>query len=365
MIELTEVVGSSWDMPTLNVITEKGLQWTTTIGVFLVTSFFGLKLGIEYFRYSLSTLQGNEVSVMWDWNEILRAIFIVILIGGYYPLAEGVSGAIRSINAITEKDSSINQELQANANMYFVHRKALTESPEYAKLHEAREFFKSKGESEVVEGLNKELNKMAVDLYSGEADGTITGSEVSEEQILQNTADIGMFDFKKHFEAALMGFANLVSDLIKLVMGWFLKFVFMIGIVFGPIALAFGIFFKDKPIQFFNLMLTLGFSFTTLNILDMLMLYFQREHVIGSGVAETFAFALIQIGCYFSVFKMTSWFIGTVGMNSIMSAGMGKVAGAAAAGVMVAGAAATGGKSLMAGSKGAAATKSAGKARPD
>jgi hypothetical protein len=101
--------------------------------------------------------------------------------------------------------------------------------------------------------------------------------------------------------------------------------------VFGPIVLAFGIIFKDKPIQYLNQMLTLGLVFTTLNILDMLMASFMISSFASPSVGQAVAFDLAMIGCYLSAFKLTSMFVGATGLNSIMGRGMGVAAGGAAA----------------------------------
>lgn len=336
-----------WDMPTMNFAVTSALAWTTTIAAFLVATFIGLKLGIEYFKYKMSTINGNEVGVVWDWMEIMRVMLLLLLIGAYYPLADGITSGIKSINEITHKSSDMNQNLTKIANDHYVRSIALANSFLYQNMEGYRKTAEENGHKESVDVIKALQSHVAYSQFGKNADGTPTGDPaavIDDNGMAVQKVEGGTMEDYNWVKKMCVGILSFFAFIIKVVMGMFLKIVFMVGVVFGPIVLALSIFFKDKLMSFFNSMLTIGFAFTTLNILDMIVLYFEAHYMSPtSSVYESAAFSLIMIGCYFNVFKITSWFIGSVGMNSIMSSGMGKIAAVGAVAAM----ALTKGKSAM------------------
>lgn len=348
-----ELSSITWDTPTFDIIVNKALNWTTVIGVFLASTFLSLKLGYEYFKYSMGAAQGNDVNVVWDWQEMSRVFVIITLIGCYTPLATGVTKAMSEINSITQADSAINDKLEHAANVWYVKNHNAIEYDMLIKLKQQYADAKAKGDSKKMEVLDSEIKKMRSEAFEN-ADGSVEGSTSTTEE-KEDASFWSAINPARFFENALIGLTAIIADAIKLIVGMFVKTIFKVGICFGPIVLAFGVFFKEKPISYLNQMLTLGMVFTTLNILDLLFLYFFDQYVTTDvGVGESLAINLSMIGCYLSVMKITSMFIGQIGMNSMMNRGMG------AATMIVAGAVAGVGKAAASGKGGGSASGGSG-----
>lgn len=347
-----------WTTPSMDQVVMAGLQWSTMIGFFLASSFLALKLGWEYFKYSLSSLQGNNVDVLWDWQEISRVFVLIILIGSYTPIASGVVKAIREINEITQPGSEMNEKLKKIANLHYVRSKHPKEYEYLMSLKRQKEAAQQSGDSQTAQALKSQEDRARTDLYAdaktnGTGDGGLhTKTEVEEGE------DSNIFNPAAAIENAIIGLTSVLANISKWIIAIFTKMIFKIGIVLGPIVLAFGIFWKEKPVNFLNQMLVLGFVFTTLNILDMCFMYYMQEFVTdGTSFGETIAVNLGMIGCYLSAVKLTSMFVGSVGLNSIMNKGMsgaGMMLGGVVGGAAMASKMASGGNKGGGGSSGGA-----------
>ena len=344
-----EITSIGWDTPSMDAAVSQALRWTTMIGLFLASMFWALKLGYEYFKYSLGALQGNNVNVMWDWQEMSRVFLIITMIGMYTPMATGFTSAISQINSITQTDSSINNKLKEAANKYYVKSKMASGSEKNKKLLHELEVAKSKGHDFKAKAIQNLLDRRN-DPKEYASNGTVDGGTATQEQ--QDNAQWGSIlslNISDWFAEAFCEFTRIVAAGIKWTVGIFIKLVFKIGLVFGPIVLAFGILFRDKPIQYINQMLTLGFVFTTFNLLDIMFMYFLSEYVVSDvSPTESIAVNLAMIGAYLSAFKITGWFIGQSGMNSLMNKAVG-FGGAMVATAVVGGAALAGGTSAISG----------------
>jgi hypothetical protein len=307
---------------------EQAMNWTSLIGVFLVSTFMSMKLGWEYFKMST---QGSESN--WDWSEYGRVLVLLIMITFFKPLATSITGSLKGLNEITQSGSKNNQKLRDVANDYNVKRINVEHDEKVKKLN-------ARTNSE-----NDPIKRMQIEMFAtkesagklarveGMADLATEGKESQIEEGLQNVNGENGGDsiFWLSITSLLNLITHFLAGIVKWTIGTFVKVVFQVGIVFGPIVLAFGIIFKDKPIQYLNQMLTLGLVFTTLNILDMLMASFMISSFASPSVGQAVAFDLAMIGCYLSAFKLTSMFVGATGLNSIMGRGMGVAAGGAAA----------------------------------
>lgn len=324
-------MGVDWSTPTINSVVSQALNWTIVIAGFLVSTFMAVKFAWEYFKMST---QGADLN--WDWNELLRVMFLLLIIGSYAPLAIGVTEAFRSINHITQVNSDMNNELRNEANKYYIKRVKVEGNEKLQKINTLIENeTDSKRRAVMIDFKNKHLMKTSENF--AKADGTPLGAETSDIEVMKENAEnlsgmnglgdmgsgmiVSMFNSLTHFLAVI----------VKWIIGTFVKVIFQIGIVLGPIVLAFGVFFREKPVQYMNQMLTLGLVFTTLNILDMLMLSFAKHAMVNPSVGEAVAFDLAMIGAYLSAFKLTNLFVGATGINSLMGRGLGVAAGGAAA----------------------------------
>lgn len=332
-----------WDLPTMNNVVSSALSWTTTVGAFLVLTFMVLKFALEYFKYSLSTINGNNPGTLWDWNEVFRVLILLLLLGAYVTLAEGFTGAIKSINEITQKSSEMNGKLGKLADDFYVKSMAAAHNEDYQKLmaYKAKLVEQgSAGNEKTIEAIDMVASNMAYKEYGDATNSTGQGhldAMYNEDGDFQNPDE--SWGLAASLRRLLLWIVMLISWVIKIAIGTGIKIIFSIGIVLGPIVIAFSLFSKDKLPHYLNMMLTLGFAFTTINILDMLVAYYLDYTVTTTDTwsySQTFTFALVMIGCYFMVYKITSWFVGTVGMGGIMAGGAMKLAALAAGGVIAA-----------------------------
>jgi hypothetical protein len=347
-----EITSIGWDTPSMDATLSQALRWTTMIGLFLASMFWALKLGYEYFKYSLGALQGNNVNVMWDWQEMSRVFLIITMIGMYTPLATGFTSAVSQINSITQTDSSVSQKLQKTANDYYVKSKKAGDSEKNKKLKEQLQQAKNEGNEAKINAIEKIIERRSVsakDPNDYATTGTVDGANSTQGE---QTMSLFTLDPAEWLLQAFNGLVLVIGTAIKWVVGLLLKIVFKVGIAFGPIVLAFGIIFRDKPIQFFNQILTIGFVFTTLNLLDIMYMYFIAEYTVSDmSVSESISVNLGMIGCYLSAFKITTWFVGQSGMNSIMNKAVA-AGGAIVATAVMGGAALAGGAGAVGGAMG-------------
>ena len=223
--------GSGWDVPTMTSAVSQAMNWTVVIGAFLATTFITVKFAWEYFKYSLGSAQGNDHNIIWDWQEIVRVLFILILLGSYQPLAEGVIGGIRSINQITQKDSSMNDQLTDAANSHFI------KSMESTK-QDMRNMMEEKYGAENNPKKKALIKKIADQYVNGFADGTVDGGDQNQTSALADgianaNGDNGigtMFSF--NIATMMNGLTYFLSSIVKWVIGTFIKMVFQIGLIF-------------------------------------------------------------------------------------------------------------------------------------
>lgn len=371
---LLDIQGANgWSVPALDQVVNETITWTVLVGVFLATSFVSLKFAWEYWRYSVGAMQGNSALYVWDWNEVIRVIFIVMLIAMYKPISSGFTNTIGYINSITQPNSANHEQLKKTANKWYINSKTAKDHEEIAMLRERKNEYHRKGDKKTERALDDQLKRrkiLANEHYEDVAfsqNGSPEGGENMKDKLMNRMENVSYFDPSAAIESAASGITLIIGMAIKWAVGTFYSVLFKIGLAFGPIVLAFGIFFREKPIGYFNQLLNVGLTFTTINIVDMIFFKYIIATFDKPSATGAIAFNMALIGCYWSVGKMTRWYVGETGINSIMSRGLGTatslVVGALAATGMIAsagaGAATAGASGSSGGGLGSAVSKGA------
>lgn len=358
--------GVGWDVLSLDGVVNNTITWTGMIGAFLASSFMCLKLAYEYWRYSLGSLQGNSTNYIWDWNEVVRVLLLVAIIGMYKPIAVAITGGISYINSITERDSGVRDKLEFAANKWYYNSVNAENADRRKMLSALKNQYRKSGNQIMEKVVSNEIATVDNEAFD-HMNGTPEGSDVAHSEVRENMIDAASDPYSAEgmslgLTLGFSGLALLISSCIKWAVGTFYGVLFKVALCFGPIVLAFGIFFRDKPINYFNYVMNLGFTFTTINIIDMILMQFMHDSFNNPSVKESIAFNMAIIGCYWSVGKITKWFIGETGINGIMARGMQTATSVVVGGLTVAGVAATGGAAAGAagrsGGNGASATGS-------
>jgi len=355
-INMDAISTVGWQVTSMDGIVQQALSWTTMIGAFLTSSFIALKFYYEYARYSVGAIQGNDVSIPWDWNEVVRVIFLCLVLSMYKPIASSFTESISYINSSTAPSTDINAKLRKAANKWYISSQQASVNEDVKMYKAQKKEYDASGNVLMSMVTDQLIQRSKIEPVFG-TDGTPDGGSQQNAETNESMANgtygdkVGASMFGGDFMAnAINGITLLVSSLIKWAIGTFMGVVFKLAIVFGPIVLAFGVFFREKPINFLNKVLTIGLVFTTMNVLDMIFMQFMMDSLTEPSVKEAIAFNIAMIGSYYSAFKMTTWFVGDSGMTSLMSRGVGAAVGGIAAGVGAAAAVSTGGASMAASS---------------
>lgn len=316
----------SFDVDVMNPAIKQAINRLSIVSIALLTSFIGLKLGYEYFKKSVDTLGGDDMSKVWDWHEIVRVILLTILIGVYTPLAQGIVTAIRGVNEMTAMSPKAQEDYKRMSDYYYNSKKDYLLKSEEEKI-------KAASNDKYTQMKSSFMTKMAVDEVNktnGDWDGESGSGQSVEESNEEFWDEAGILSFLTR------GFSEFTSWLaggIKGVVGVFSKIIFSFGLVIGPLAIAFSVLWKEKLLHYFTSMLTLGFVFTTMNVLQMVSERYMLEVAKSGEFFNGLAVDLAVIACYLSAFKLTNLFVGKAGLGGVASRAIAVGAGAVAAGV--------------------------------
>lgn len=327
--------GMGWSIANLDGIISQAMDKTTVIGLALVSNFVGLKFAYEYWRYSLGAAQGNNPTVPWDWQEIARVILIVLMITSYDGIANSFTKTINMVNSFTNKSSASSKTLEKEMNRYYVESKNAQRRDFNKMVDGMASSYAAKGQGDKVRAMNKVKEMMNAGSAGQYADGTFNGGNIDYNDLYQNasvnansqynslfTNPLAVFDVDI-LSNGLSGLTLFIVSLIKWAVGTFYAALFGILLVFGPLVLAFSIFFREKSMYYFNQLVNVGLTFTTINIIDMVFGEFILRNFANPSIKESIAFNMAIIGLYWSAGKVTQMFIGQTGVNGIMQRGFG------------------------------------------
>jgi hypothetical protein len=328
----------SWDLEIMNgaisVAIDMAIIWANT----MLFGFLALKLGAEYFRYSVSTIQGNNYNVVFDFNEVVRVLLLVILLSVYKPLTVGVTATFREIQKQTNMSETFGDGYARGVGKFYQGVVESSDKEKFMRFQKMKERYSENGENHKAVLTDYIVAVEGQRMFGNAANQNLSIDNVPEGFGSNSTRDaiaasgaggfVWTYDIIKQI---IVWLAGIFAYVIKIVVTMGVKGAFMIGLVFGPLAIAMSIFFKQLLVKYLDRMLNLGFTIVTINILDSLFgMFSEKFSMADTSMYETIAFSLLIVAGYFSVFKITSWFIGATGMNSLINTAIGKAAAGAA-----------------------------------
>jgi len=285
-------------------------------------------LGWNYAKTSLLSLVNND-SKFFDIPELLRTIVIIIVIMNYSSIAQGIDSAVSIINKYTKLDSTETAKLQQYTKNYV---QAQLDAEKNAQ-QEAINKLKPKGAD-----ATQQVQVAKTD------NANMPSSKVESEQlnwftemnaIMNSSGGMTEYIFHQLFK--------MLHSIIAIIVQLFAVYTFKLLLILGSLAFAFSIIpsFRNQIDVWFGALLNVGFTFTTLNILDHVVrnVYYQivNERLQGQGESSFFIVDIMMTLMYLMVPWITSKYVGKGDAGRIMSKGVG-LATMAAVGIATAGA---------------------------
>lgn len=339
-INFNPVMDNVLNDPILDAFTLLATKKILGIASGIMGGFVILKLGWEYLKYSLNSVNdSNFVGKIFDLTEASRVLVLIFLLSLYIPLVQSFMGAFRTFNHATQVNDMTANEAQEILNEYdFYYLTAQNKTnfytdffgEEYLDLNYS--VYSDGSYGELMEAFHTPPEKKSWwDRLSFSIDDFVAS--------ILNTAAYGITKF------IFYGFSSYVKVILKLL------------VIIGPLAIVMSVLFKDKFMSWFTAFLNTGLVFVLLNILNYIVLNFLMsdwntlaDTAHGKDVAphiwKSIAFNVAIIGSYFSVFRLTALWVGNTLAGAIVSKGLsvaGVVAGLALMGASTAKNAVSGG----------------------
>ena len=313
----------------------KSLQTITVgIGGAIAIFAFGVNVAWNFGKKQISMLDATKVEEIKviDFDQMVRAIVIFIVIGMFGNVSSFLSSSVDSINSMSTPKMSQQQEMvdnimeSYNAWDELSQAKARTIVKAYAENPERfKEQAKKRGYSEETIG--------AVETIANSNEGI---EAVAEDGRGWMEAISASYEYMSHPSFWILDLLNALSEIILGVLRVVLTFVstytFKFLLCIGPLAFAFSLFsvFKNQINTWISSTLNMGLVITTLNFLDHLV-YQLTARINNSywqdGATERdwndtlaiVALNFVIIGLYLSAFWLTSKFVGTGDGGKVMA----------------------------------------------
>lgn len=240
---------------TFQSVTEQMTKQTQAIAIGLAVFLFLLTLGYNYVKTSIDSVTGDKEGKIVDIKDIIRCIVIIFFISIYsLTLLPAINGTVRTFNKLTLPSTEQQGKLSA-------------------AIKEQMEERKAKEKQEVITAANQILNDP-----KASADDKETAQNIIDHQDPSLWSEISeVFNLDKYiakFGAWLWGECmNILSSLVKMIVGIISVILFKFLLVIGPLALAVSIvpMFRNQIDIWFGTLINVGLVVTTMHILDCLM----------------------------------------------------------------------------------------------
>jgi len=348
---------------------------TTSIGGMLLLAFIALKFGYEYFKASIPSLNdASQAGRIIDFDEVIRLFVLMVLLALYPALTKSVTGAIRHINDITDKNSEVGKVYTKVMDQYYYKMEIAPLKQRKQEIEAVKQQDLLAGNSQAVSYANHSLNVLNTQIKHklDQQNGTFSGNN-STQLIPEDQEDDGWLSGinpVKILKQIGVFFINMFTTSIDWAMSAFIRIIYKILLVIGPLAIATSVFWKDKFMGWFEALLNTGLSFTVLNIFSIIKAEYYGKYIDlpSTNLLAISVFNLVIFICYFTVFRLTAMWIGKPLAGSMMGKAVGAVGAVAAVGIMAAGAAlapVTGGASTAVSGTASSAVSSASKTKMD
>lgn len=335
-INFSPVMDNVLNDPILDAFTLLATKKILGIASGIMGGFVLLKLGWEYLKYSLNSVNdSNFVGKIFDLTEASRVLVLIFLLSLYIPLVQSFMGAFRTFNHATQINDMTASKAQEILNEYdFYYLKAQTNTNLFGEEYMDLNYMVYSDDSygELMEAFHTPPEKKSWwDRLSFSIDDFVAS--------ILNVAAYGITKF------IFFGFSAYCKVVLKLL------------VIIGPLAIVMSVLFKDKFMSWFSAFLNTGLVFVLLNILNYIVLNFlmadwnmladtAHQNDASLNIWKSIAFNVAIIGSYFSVFRLTALWVGNTLAGAIISKGLsvaGVVAGLALMGASTAKNAVSGG----------------------
>jgi len=282
---------------------------TATIALFIGAAMAFLELGWDYIKNVLSAVSSKGALGIANYGSAVRIIVLLMLIIVYIPMIKALTGTMDLINGFTKPSIAQNAAIESWSDQIMKqHAGELMEDIDSAQYKMILERPQDYSESHV-KWAQKELNLARK--VKDQGDGSIG--------IISAIRDL-QFSVRNIVSAFIVGLITIIGQVIRVVMMIFAHYTMKIVIVIGPLAIAFSIFrpFEENLERWFKFFLTLGFVYTTFNIIDNVNFIFLKQcfslkHLGNRDESEAIlniVISIINIILYTMPFYLTSLFIG-------------------------------------------------------
>lgn len=307
-VDFSPVYDSVLNDTTLDAFTLLAMDKMVGIASAMIGSFVILRLGWEYLKYSLNSVNDSSfVGKMFDMTEAARILTLVFVLSLYSTLIGSFMGTFRMLNQATQVTDATAQQSQEVLNKYGYYNMTIKKT---------------------INSFGDEVLELGLD-----EDGVVASGDTK-------TDDSSWWD-------NLTGWASdfFIADIINSIfygitsfifygMSSYVKIILKILIIIGPLAIAMSVLWKEKMMSWFNAFLNTGLVFVVLNTLNYLVLnYLSADFHAFDGSAsmadasnsiwKSISFNVAIMGAYFSVFRLTALWAGQSLAGAIISKGLG------------------------------------------
>lgn len=335
------------------------------IGGIILAVILAIKIGANYIVNSLKFLKNLNIGSGMDYMEIARIIFLTFLFLTYTlwmtPIAEGINLLASLASTSEESQKQLSQwksDIWMTQKAQVKMKAASGASPGAVSyiLHNPDEF--SESGVVIAQYYNNNVYK-SVDLKTeiptkwGEMDDVdkrrLRNLKKDSEYLQMGALDKIAHFFSNMGDMLLSQIGWAVAKLIRAFMATLVRLMWALTVIFGPMAIAFSIAYKDIFNHWFKIFLNAGFAMITLRFIDHLAFTWINEindltqtsgelsnGALGSsdsGFNIMFSFLLCAL--YLMVYRVTSWFVGKSEMGKVAGKGVqiGAITAGAAAGM--------------------------------
>lgn len=311
------------------------------VAITIATILYFITLAHNYIKSSVSSLKDQSSNSFVDYEDLARTLVIIGAIVVYLPLINITTETIEFLNKFTAPGRDEYKVMEQYAETY--NKSGQTYAIEVDENVMQSVLDDPNSSSDLKQEMKKRLE--------GKEKGKIEVEAKEESSYLSLITSL-INKPGEIWNLIFHGITMVLLGLIKLIIYAITTNVLKVLIIIGPLAFAFSILpaFKNQINIWAGTYLNVAFVFTTLNILDAIIITSMEYLSEGNSVSisspqANMAFAMTQIIMYLSCFWLTSKFIGKAdgGMALTKMVGMAAAAtamvitGGAAAGAMAGG----------------------------
>lgn len=330
-IDLNERIGGLTGVEITDELTMNVISKVCVIAAIIASICLVCSLAWNYLQTAFKRISKNEDETKFaGYSEIARGFLNIICISIYPVIAIALTGTIELFNQMSSPRNENNYKLTELAQQYIDKINLSYEEMEIEALKET-------AAGEIGDKDDQSAAKLQLQNNPGEADretASLEDTNGKSESTLSKIANIlNPVNFVSlAIQALFTLFFSLIRSIITIIAGIMFKFF----IIIGPLAFAFSILpvFQKQLSIWFGTLLNTGFTFMTLNILDMLTLG-MFDFIMGGDHGSTInpgyviAFDAVLLVVYASAFWLTSKFIGKGDAGRVLSKLVGAGTGAA------------------------------------